>query len=460
MVLVAAGFFLPMPRWNQNARYALTRALVEDGSIRIDRFHHTTGDKAFREGHFYCDKAPGASWVAVPAYAAFAGIRALASRPSPRVTLHPLDPNVAPTEDLSRKQPGDRVVYDRAFMFGLYVCGLFAAAIPAAALAAALTRWFEARNVNHAGALGALAVLGTPLWVYSTAMYGHVLAAAALGCAWLLVQRGGGAATSMAVGALLSLAVVTEYPAAVAAVVVWLVHVYEGHGRSAWWSAAAALPLAGALARYHHAAFGSVLATGYDYVYLSTFAEGMKVHYGLSWPRVGPAYALTFGSYRGLFYLSPVLLLGTWGLVAELRERRGRARVHAAVSLALALYFVALASGYYMWNGGAAAGPRHVLPAVVFLALGWPRARSAAPLLFGVLACVSVWHGLLLACGGPEAPEFGDPIYMYAMARAWELRGPVDLAAIAGVPRPVSVAGLVAALWGMGRWTSPRPKRM
>ena len=52
------GFFVDAPSWNQNSRYALTRAIVEHGQLTIDEWHATTGDKSFREGHFYCDKAP------------------------------------------------------------------------------------------------------------------------------------------------------------------------------------------------------------------------------------------------------------------------------------------------------------------------------------------------------------------------------------------------------------------
>ena len=61
LVLFASyAYFVPSPGWNQNSRFALTRALVEHGSTIIDESHETTGDKSFRDGHFYSDKAPGA----------------------------------------------------------------------------------------------------------------------------------------------------------------------------------------------------------------------------------------------------------------------------------------------------------------------------------------------------------------------------------------------------------------
>jgi hypothetical protein len=38
-LLCTYAFFVGAPAWNQNSRFALTRALVEDRSARIDRFH-------------------------------------------------------------------------------------------------------------------------------------------------------------------------------------------------------------------------------------------------------------------------------------------------------------------------------------------------------------------------------------------------------------------------------------
>ena len=58
------AYFVGEPAWNQNSRLALTRAMVEQHTTIIDDYHVTTGDKSYRDGHFYCDKAPGASWVA------------------------------------------------------------------------------------------------------------------------------------------------------------------------------------------------------------------------------------------------------------------------------------------------------------------------------------------------------------------------------------------------------------
>src|SRR3954454_1413962 len=55
--------------WNQNTRFDLVRAIVERHTLQIDAYHENTGDKAHLGAHFYCDKAPAASFTAVPAVA-------------------------------------------------------------------------------------------------------------------------------------------------------------------------------------------------------------------------------------------------------------------------------------------------------------------------------------------------------------------------------------------------------
>src|SRR4051812_29157832 len=69
-LLVAYAYFYQAGGWNQNSRFALVRAILQYGTLRIDdtmRFDgaRVTGDVARYRGHFYSDKAPGAALVAI-----------------------------------------------------------------------------------------------------------------------------------------------------------------------------------------------------------------------------------------------------------------------------------------------------------------------------------------------------------------------------------------------------------
>jgi len=114
------------------------------------------------------------------------------------------------------------------------------------------------------------------------------------------------------------------------------------------------------------------------------------------------------GTRRGLFYVSPLLVVGAIGLV--LRGQRGQRWARA--SLLAAAVLVLVNSGYYMWWGGAAAAPRHLLPVVPLLALGLaPLAeRRDLRIPLALLASVSLAIALGLAAVGVEAPEHGDVI--------------------------------------------------
>src|SRR5690242_2762920 len=69
LLLFSFAYFYQAGGWNENTRFDLVRAIVEDHTIAIDRYHGNTGDKASYEGHYYSDKAPGLSLFAVPLYA-------------------------------------------------------------------------------------------------------------------------------------------------------------------------------------------------------------------------------------------------------------------------------------------------------------------------------------------------------------------------------------------------------
>src|SRR5262249_62430349 len=66
-LFVTFAWFYQAGGWNQNSRFDLVRAIVDEGTLRIDDYHRNTGDKARWNGHYYSDKAPGLALAAVPA---------------------------------------------------------------------------------------------------------------------------------------------------------------------------------------------------------------------------------------------------------------------------------------------------------------------------------------------------------------------------------------------------------
>ena len=386
--------------WNQNSRFDLTLALVEQGTTRIDAYADNTGDYATINGHVYSDKAPGLALAAVPVYATTRALRPfglsqlterLGSSSAYAATLNPDGAGVSP-------QRIDRAV-------ALYLATLLTVSLPAALLAVLLALLVERLwGCRTAGILtGLLFGLATPVFPYAAAFYGHVPAALCVTAAFaLLVFAPPGALPGRwrlaALGGALGLAVLIEYPAAVSAlpIVVWALII--GRWRAVSWSMLGALPPLAVLAVYDLATFGTLLPVGYEHSTLWQTKHQIGFM-SFTYPHAAALWGLSFSPFRGLFFYAPVLLLAVPGLLLAWRDRARRpATAVATASFALTFIFFAASA---MWWGGFAVGPRYLLPGVPLLAVpvgafvAWGnglafRARLASLGLTGVLGGVSL----------------------------------------------------------------------
>src|SRR5690606_652586 len=178
-LLCTYAFFAGAPAWHQNSRLALPRAMVAHASVRIGRLLAATGDKAFREGHWYTDKAPGTSWLAAPAYAAFYAARRVTGGELPDVRVRSLDPRAQASGRVpspEERLPGDRLVYNNAHRIALWLCTLFAVGVlgVVASAAAYLLAWHRTADRTTARRVALTLGLATPILPYSTSLYGHV----------------------------------------------------------------------------------------------------------------------------------------------------------------------------------------------------------------------------------------------------------------------------------------------
>ena len=470
-LLCSFAYFIGPPAWNQNSRLALTRALVEQGSVTIDDWQVTTGDKSFREGHFYSDKAPGVSLLATVPYAALYIARRIGGGELPSVRVKSLDPALSEAELApapEQREPGDVLVYNPITLVALWLCRMVSVSLPSL-LAAGLFYLVMVRELGgerwRATGATLLWLLATPAFGYACGLYGHQLVGALLIASFATLvlcedhtPPGGrvGPGVGLFIGSLLGWAVLAEYTAAVPVVMIVAWASWRQDLRLGAWICAGGLPWALVLAGYHTWAFGGPLKTGYDFVYLEHFAAGMAVNYGISWPSPSVLLQLLFGSYRGLFYLAPVLLLATWGLGLRLltpREDEPGALRTADLALAAAIcaYYLLLNSGYYMWDGGASLGPRHAVPMLGFLAIGFGPALRRVPFATWALGAVSCAQIVVITAAGPEAPSYGNSIWEYGVWRLFAANSPgaaTDLGRLLGLPGYLSLLPLLV-LWGL-----------
>jgi len=372
--------------WNQNSRFDLLRAIIEQHTLRIDAYHDNTEDKAHFAGHYYSDKAPGLVFLALP-FGATARIALQAAGVDP-------------------ESPRAEVTIS-------YLATLGAVALPTALACVCL--FFLALRLGvdpSSAALAALAIsLATPLWAYATLFWAHALVGACLVFALASALKLRDHATpqteflfALAVGLTAGWAVVTEYPAAPAAAVLACFALYEvwPRGRAARVRAAAgvgvgAFACAIVLMLYLHAAFGSIFRPSYSYYDPNSFVfMHQRGYLGLTYPHIDVLLKILFGCRRGLFFAAPVMAAAAIGLAILWKDKSTRPTALAAI--VIVAYYLLFNASFYQWQAGLSYGPRYAGAALPLMGLGlavaWTRATRAWRAVLAVLASYSIFSSL------------------------------------------------------------------
>lgn len=439
----AVAWFHQGGGWNQNARFAMTRAIVEDGSLSIDRhlvyFKEEDGDRgdqvlqrlpvergnyergasryalawtsprgelvavdpasagdrrlvaldavaasgdvAYAAGRFHPNKAPGTSFAAVPAYALVRAVAALFA---------------LPVDDWG-------VVTTCAWLTSALSVGL--ATTLAAVLVLRVARRFASEGAARAAAVTfALGTMALPL---GTLLMEHNLIAAAFVAALWLVERAAarpGRADLLlhAAGAAAGFAAIANYTMALLVPVFALPLLARRRAVAdlAWYGSGVLWPL-GAILAYNIACFGTPFTTNYAWQSPMFVTESRALGV-FALPRLDVAALLLFSPFRGLFFTSPVLLMAAPALVALWRRRDARAFV-ATVAGVFAFLLLVNAS-FNGWDGGWTAVPRYLAPATALLAIplavAFDRWRAAT----AALAALSVAAQLTLTAVDPQVP--------------------------------------------------------
>ena len=378
LALLAVPIFPHFLSPNEFTRWALAASLVERGTPEISSVLPLLGpafeDVSQKDGRVYSNKAPGATLVALPGY--------LLARP------------FVGSPSASSMRPV------------LWAMRLFGATLPAGCLALVLFHAavrFGASPPRAASAAFAL-LFATPLFAYGLLLFSHALVAACLFGGWVALFFPGDPSRSFrrdcAAGALLGLAVISEYPAAVPAGVLVLCAVIPAPRRLLTLVAGGA-PLAALLGAYDLACFGGVFEVSSAHerapLFRSLASAGL---FGISLPSPEIALRLLADPSKGLLVFSPFLLLWPGAFLSS----RSALPLGSRLALVLApLSLLLLYAGYPNWHGGFTVGPRYLVAALPFLV--FPFAFSEG----GFLESTLVGASTLAVCATTLAFPFVPP---------------------------------------------------
>ncbi|MFX1555036.1 MAG: hypothetical protein ACFFBV_14010 [Promethearchaeota archaeon] len=327
---------------NEGSRLALTMAIVEQQSLKINDFMEWTwwidySEYPLGSGNYYSDKAPGLSFLGIPFY--FLG-RFVAYR------LY-----------------SDPLLINGTLASFVVICGSIFTAL-SVVVVFELCKLFKISEKTSL--LTALSyAFGTIAFVYGKTFFAHGTSAFLLiSAAYLTVhyfQNGGKDATKVLLAGLaLGYSVCIDYQNFLALPPILAFYTLKRDFRKLAAFLVSYVACLGLLAWYHYAAFGNPFSTPYNYTgtygdVQSTLAFSYPIYLGL--------FGLLFSTYRGLFYLSPFLLFGVYGFVLFFRRFKYEAIWFASTFL-LMLFVLSM---YVVWYGGGAYGPRLLLSVIPFI---------------------------------------------------------------------------------------------
>lgn len=438
---------------NELCRLWQTRALVEYGTLDINgtlRDFGYVGDLSVKDGKYYPSKAPLLSFSAVPIYAvlrAVGGGTLRAVDEVPLVFFSRLVLTVLPTLLL--------LVLVRRFL-GAYVSGRVADAV----------------TVTYA--------LGSLAFSYSLLFMSHqttaVLLFGGFYALWRVARGEWGPGGYVVAGACAGATVAAEYTGALGVLGLVLYAVLGVFGREeprrervrrllrgGGLAVLGALPFVGALMLYHQALFGHPLETGYKHLNDAAYQPWhLGGFLGIRYPDPRAFFLSFFSPLRGLFTLSPFLLLALPGLLVLKREAPGRPDTRALFWLTGALlagytYFTS-AFSYDSW--GWTTGPRHLTGLVPFLllpvALWLERARDAWTGVGAALCTASLLFTGLATFVNYVPDDVSNAVLGLAVPLVREGYVPPNGLNLLGLPNPVAGLVLGLVLLGVAGWVFVR----
>lgn len=323
---------------NEGSRIALTYSMVDYTQVQIDHYIDYTYKVDYAEygGHFYSDKAPGSSILAIPIYLL---IKALSIK------------------DIAAQ----------IFLVCTFTSGLLSALL--CAMLYNLSGYFTQGKTNRI-MVAASYGLGTIAFPYATMFYGHSIATffgfASFYLLFLVKSRKVSPDILALSGALLGYSFVVEYPQAIIVFFTFLyLLTFERRISEILRFLLPAVTVMSIILFYNIACFGDpfILSYGKSGFFKDQFKQGL---YSIKMPDMNVLNELLFKERRGLFVYSPILIFSVLGFFYSLKTKR---RAESLFCMLVAISMLLFNASLVAWDGGWSYGPRYLISSLPYLSL-------------------------------------------------------------------------------------------
>lgn len=367
------SYFINWPGMNENSRFFLTRTIVDDGRLEIDSFYNQTSDRSYYNGHYYSDKEPGLSFLAVPSYAVW------------KFIYHSFLPSQfiqqmqGSTEYRTQNAHGEQIVIltnPGAFtLSSMIIVTIFTSCLFSAltvVLIYKISKYYTKKEM-HRILLVITYGLGSLAFHYSLIFLGYASGAFFIFLAFYLLLKSGRENLDesryfLLAGALAGFSIVIELANILIAGLLFL---YVILSKRRMWKKSVPMFLVGGFIGilpfllYNFLVFGNPIDLPRNHMDLVIW-KNLQDNIGI---RFNPAYNLhvilrmLVFPYKGLFIYFPILVLSIPGIFFMYKKNKKE----AVFILIVFLSVLFLASMWWAWWHGAVFGPRLLMPMIPFL---------------------------------------------------------------------------------------------
>lgn len=347
LILILVFLFIYFPQIppsfknpNEYSRLYLTMAIVEYKTLKIDNLITNIGDiqdKSFYNGHYYSDKAPGLSFLAVPFYQAIKLFLLLT----------------------------DLTINLKVLLLILRILCVSSFSVFFCIFLYKMLKEFVDATISMCVTFTFIA--GTNLFTYSTLFMSHIHTALFCSAVFYLIYKQEKKKNLFFAGLLSGLAISFDYTTAVIilTLIFYLLILSKNFNKLIIFCSGFLLPV-GLLFYYNHSCFGSIFSTGYhhkiDPVLSYYHSKGFA---GFTYPKLSAITGFLFSASKGLFFYSPFIIPALMGYFHLFKNNY---KISAILCLIPILHILTLSS-FTDWPGGWTVGPRYLTPILPFFSI-------------------------------------------------------------------------------------------